>query len=184
MLTKISSELDAIADRLEKKGFVREALEVDKVADACDRLKEDAQEDIRNMNGTGIKAHIEKVVNAGTSLRKATAKTVKLLNAFSINMLPKVLEGGKESHTVTFQPIAISDAKSLSEGGVESFIGHEDTAAILSDLLGTTVPMNRAPTVLNIGETALVAQFGSRLPEGTKTLPEGAKLTFFVVKVN
>ena len=36
MLTKISSALDAIADRLEKKGLVKEAFELDKIADELD----------------------------------------------------------------------------------------------------------------------------------------------------
>ena len=36
MRTKISSALDSIADSLEEKGLVKEALEVDKVADAIE----------------------------------------------------------------------------------------------------------------------------------------------------
>jgi hypothetical protein len=38
MLTKISSALDAIADNLEKKGLVKEAFEIDKVADTVEAL--------------------------------------------------------------------------------------------------------------------------------------------------
>jgi len=37
MLSKISSMLDAVADRLEAKGLIKEAYEIDKVADAVDK---------------------------------------------------------------------------------------------------------------------------------------------------
>lgn len=37
MLTKISSALDVIADRLEKKGLIKEAYEIDRVADEIER---------------------------------------------------------------------------------------------------------------------------------------------------
>jgi len=36
MLNKISSMLDAVADSLEKKGFIKEAFEIDKIADELD----------------------------------------------------------------------------------------------------------------------------------------------------
>lgn len=36
---------------------------------------------------------------------------------------------------------------------------------------------------LGIGDKALIAQFGKRLPEGTKKLPEGAELNFFFVSL-
>ena len=119
------------------------------------------------------------------SMGHRVAKTgpVKILNAFSINMLPEKLEEGKK-HTVTFEPITIKGAKEIVDVAMtESFIGHEDTAAVLSDLLGIDVPMHRGFAKLDIGETALVAQFGGRLPEGTKTLPKDAKLKFFLVSV-
>lgn len=111
------------------------------------------------------------------------AKTVKVMNAFSINMLPEKLAEGSEAHTVEFRPVSTAKAKELVKSDTESFIGHEDTAAILSDLLEKDIPMHRGFAKLNIGETALVAQFGQRLPEGTKKLPEGAKLNFFQVTV-
>lgn len=38
MLSKISSMLDAIADSLEKKGFIKEAYEIDKITDEFDKV--------------------------------------------------------------------------------------------------------------------------------------------------
>ena len=40
MLTKISSMLDAVADSLEAKGLIKEAYEIDKVADAIEPLEQ------------------------------------------------------------------------------------------------------------------------------------------------
>jgi hypothetical protein len=37
MLNKISSMLDAVADSLEKKGLIKEAYEIDKIADSIDK---------------------------------------------------------------------------------------------------------------------------------------------------
>jgi len=44
MLPKISSILDAIADSLEAKGFIKEAYEIDKIADAIEKLSWDIDE--------------------------------------------------------------------------------------------------------------------------------------------
>ena len=57
--------------------------------------------------------------------------------------------------------------------GLDSAIGHADTAAVLG------VPMNRVNVQLNAGDSAFVAQLeGGRLPEGSTTLPEGFKFDF------
>lgn len=110
------------------------------------------------------------------------AGKLKILNAFSINMLPEL--EGKKKHTVTFEPITISEAKSaIKKSDIESYIGHEDTATILSDLLEKEIPFHRGFAKLGFGDTALIAQFGERLPEGTKKLPKGAKLNFFKVSL-
>ena len=44
MLSKISSMLDTVANSLEKKGFIKEAYELDKVADAVEKLSWDIDE--------------------------------------------------------------------------------------------------------------------------------------------
>lgn len=65
---------------------------------------------------------------------------------------------------------------------VESAIGHQDTAKVVSDILGFEVKPNRVSIKLNENDVLYVAQYtGPRLPEGATTLPEGAILEFFEV---
>jgi len=89
-----------------------------------------------------------------------------LMNAFSLQM-------------VTEFPctVSIEEVNQLPEG-LESAIGHQDTANVLG------VPMNRVNVSLSKGDVAFVAQLqGGRLPEGSTTLPEGFSLKFFKVIV-
>lgn len=93
-------------------------------------------------------------------------------NAFSLQMLPS--DGNVSVETVTEADIP-SD--------VISCIGHEDTANVLSDILGMEVPVNRMSVTLNDGDVLYVAQIiGGRLPEGSTTLPEGFAFKFMKVK--
>lgn len=69
----------------------------------------------------------------------------------------------------------------------QSAVGHQDTANLFSNLLGVPVECNRK-TLSFDGEseepyTMLVGQYsGPRLPEGTSTLPEGAKIVWWLVE--
>lgn len=79
-------------------------------------------------------------------------------NAFSLGMVPRHL-----LHTVRIEPC---DAPYLV--GVESCVGHADTAKVLG------VEMRRVSVTLQAGDVLYVAQLrGGRLPEGATTLPEG-----------
>lgn len=90
-----------------------------------------------------------------------------LLNAFSLQMIDI-----NNEVNVKFTPI-----DKLPEG-LESAIGHADTAAVLH------VPMNRINVKLNKGDTAFIAQLvGGRLPEGSTTLPEGFSFKFVKVEI-
>ncbi len=104
---------------------------------------------------------------------------MKLLNAFSANMLnPDIVDTN-----VSFTAITLDTAKSKALG-LQSCIGHQDTANVLSELLGIVVPMNRCTVELSRGETALLAQYrGDRLPENATALPHGATITFYLVTV-
>lgn len=94
-----------------------------------------------------------------------------LVNAFSIQMLQK---GG----LVRFDEIAPEDIPA----DVVSAIGHADTAAVLTNMLGFPVPMNRAFVTLEPDTEIYVAQLvGGRLPEGSTTLPEGFAFKFYRV---
>jgi cytochrome b len=103
---------------------------------------------------------------------------MKLVNAFSINMLTG-------NSVVRFTQITIEQAKEILSGNLESFIGHTDTANVLSSLLGIPIAVNRASFTVKDKENFIVAQLtGQRLPEGTTSLPEGAVLTFWLVEVS
>lgn len=63
-------------------------------------------------------------------------------------------------------------------------IGHKDIANIVSNLLGVELPMNREAVKLSNDDVLIVAQYvGSRLPEGATTLPDMAKIDFYMVSI-
>lgn len=89
-----------------------------------------------------------------------------LLNSFSLQML------GDFPATITVVEVPV-----LPEG-LESAVGHADTAAVLG------VEMRRISVALKRGDVAYVAQLqGPRLPEGCTTLPEGAAFKFLRITV-
>ena len=101
------------------------------------------------------------------------AKTF-LANAFSLQMLSST------PATVKVEEIAAADV----DASAESVIGHADTAAVVGNLLGREVPMNRVSISVNPGDVLYVAQVtGGRLPEGSTTLPEGFAIKFLKVTV-
>lgn len=66
-----------------------------------------------------------------------------------------------------------------------SVIGHPDTAAVVSNVLGRDIPYNRQSILLEDGDVLYVAQLmGGRLPEGVTKLPEGFTLSFRRVVVH
>ena len=104
---------------------------------------------------------------------------MKLFNAFSLQMVATLDEA-----SVSFKKISVEQAKSLLAGEVDSYIGHADTADVVSSILDMDVPAQRRFGTLVPGETAIVVQvIGGRLPEGCTTLPEGMSLQFFQVTV-
>ena len=94
-----------------------------------------------------------------------------LTNAFSLQMLQR---GG----VVRFEEIDATEVPA----DVVSAVGHADTAAVLTDMLGFEVPVNRVFVTLDEDTELYVAQLmGGRLPEGATTLPEGFQFKFFRV---
>ena len=74
--------------------------------------------------------------------------------------------------------------KLLDEYGVESAIGYETLARILSKQLKRRIRSSRVPVSMQIGELAIVVQYrGPSLEEGVEDLPRNAELNFFGVKV-
>ena len=99
-----------------------------------------------------------------------------LLNAFSLNMIV----GNAD---IAVREITQVTAASLA-ATCTSAVGHADTAAVFSSVLGVEIPCNRATVALKGGDVALVGQYsGPRLPEGATTLPEGATIKWLVVAV-
>jgi len=96
--------------------------------------------------------------------------SIYLSNAFSLQM-----QGDFFAET---SPIDIRDVPK----NFVSIVGHADVAAVLSDLLGIDVPVNRVSVSLQPGDVLFVGQYcGPRLPEGAKKLPEGAKIKWYRV---
>ena len=99
-----------------------------------------------------------------------------LLNAFSLNMIV----GNAD---IVVREITKDVAASFA-ADCTSAVGHADTAAVFSSVLGVEIPCNRATVALKDGDVALVGQYsGPRLPEGATSLPEGAAIKWMVVAV-
>ena len=100
---------------------------------------------------------------------------IYLANSFSIQMLASI------------PSVPIIESASLEEVSQAEFIsviGHTDTSAVLSNILGKEVKCNRQSIQLQKGDILYVAQLtGGRLPEGSTTLPEGFKFNFVKVRV-
>lgn len=107
--------------------------------------------------------------------------SVYLSNAFSLQM--------QGEYSCITHPCTLEDARELvtnrvySELVAKSCVGHADMAAILSAFIGVDVPVNRISVALQPGDTLVVGQYvGPRLPEGCSTLPEGARIRWYIVE--
>ncbi len=117
-----------------------------------------------------------------------------LANAFSLNML------SGEKHIVRVEKVSVDEARFLlaPEGrlapDVLLAIGHADTARIVGNLLGlpeediarmVEAAKGRPTIKIRRDDLMVVAQYiGPRLPEGATSLPEGARIDFFVIVVD
>ena len=63
-------------------------------------------------------------------------------------------------------PLTLDEARAWVAFGFVSAIGHESTAAMLGEVLGQQVPVNRERVCLEIGDEAMVLRLCQRLPEG------------------
>ena len=107
---------------------------------------------------------------------------MKVCNAFSINMVK--FDFMRMPMVSVISPLSLSEARDYASEGVESCVGHADTASVMGDALGVSLPMNRTTVALEDGEVILVGQYiGPRLEEGTTTLPEGARIDWFRVEM-
>lgn len=69
--------------------------------------------------------------------------------------------------TFEFVPMTLDEAQKLvRENEVQSAIGHQSTAEILTKLLGIEIEVNRKEYLQQTGESALIFKLRSRPPEG------------------
>ena len=113
-----------------------------------------------------------------------------ITNSFSLNMISQDRFNKSAQCTVSIERISVEIAKNLIEsfiklgGSIDSAIGHDSTARIVSSILGINIPFNRKDLALSGEEDIIVAQYiGPRLPEGATSLPDGAKIEFYKVYV-
>lgn len=102
---------------------------------------------------------------------------MNLANAFSLNMLPV------NSYNINIKEIEVIDAAILLSKNINSYVGHADTAIILSRIFNIDIQANRTSfTFSETNNKLLVAQYsGPRLPEGTTELPEGSGFRYFLI---
>lgn len=105
--------------------------------------------------------------------------TFYLSNAFSLNMLERL------GFDIALRPIHVDGVRNLLRNEKwKSIVGHPDTAAVLSSMLGVEVVANRATMQFggDYSWSLIVAQYtGERLPPGATELPTGAKIEFWQV---
>lgn len=107
---------------------------------------------------------------------------IVIANAFSLNML--TLEVGITDLQVCPTSPEYIRGEIEEAGGFVSIVGHADTAAVFSSLLGLDVPCNRATFFLEEGATLFVGQYkGPRLPEGATSLPRGSRVEWAMVTI-
>jgi len=101
-------------------------------------------------------------------------------SAFSLNMLAEL------NAEVSVRPLEVRDVRDFhrSEGGLESVVGHADTAAVFSGMLGFEVPCRRVTLSLRPGDRLVGGQYrGPRLSEGATSLPKGATIEWALVVI-
>jgi len=100
-----------------------------------------------------------------------------ICNAFSLQML-------HGNSAVFVREVQLQDVLHFNKHfGLQSAIGHADTAAVVSGLLGIELPANRVNVQLGSKDRCVVAQLmGGRLPEGSTSLPESMQIKFFCVE--
>jgi hypothetical protein len=99
-------------------------------------------------------------------LEEARKRRVVLLNAFVLPKKPMI---------VITMPSNPENARAIvrwAEGRVESFIGHESTAKLLSEILGVEVPVNRGEYEPQASDIAIVVRLRRRLatPQDVKEI--------------
>ena len=101
---------------------------------------------------------------------------VILGSTFSLQMIPR------ENCNVNVEWITPEEANRWLDQGFLCAVGHESTAAVLSDMLRRHIEMNRIRSSMSYDDVLIVGQLISgRLPEGCTKLPDDAEFAFVKV---
>ena len=76
--------------------------------------------------------------------------------------------------TYEIKSISLDEAKELinkNQGNLDSAVGHQSTADVMTTLLNNEVPMNRQMFLQKPGQVALVFKLNGRPPEGKILTP-------------
>lgn len=114
---------------------------------------------------------------------------ILVLNAFSANMIS--VNEVDTGAVFRFSRITVEEASAIvKRAAITSAVGHADTAALFSSLLGVTIPANRIDVTFDVTgrngtwEWAVLGQYkGPRLPEGATTLPDDATIEWYRVEL-
>lgn len=121
---------------------------------------------------------------------------VILANAFSLNMLPDTFGNVSITRSDVAQVRYVLSLDRLTGSNFVSAIGHADTATLLAERLGLTQadlrpdgpadgPWPRPTVKMADGDILAVGQYvGPRLPEGATSLPDGARIDWFLVTLS
>jgi len=101
-----------------------------------------------------------------------------ITNAFSLNMLPT-----HKATSLFINPISKDDAAKIATSmPFIAAVGHPDIATIIANDLGIHIKPDRATIHLTDNDKLLIAQYiGPRLDPGTTTLPDNAKIQYFII---
>ena len=77
-------------------------------------------------------------------------------------------------------PIDATEVKDIIKNGFISAIGHQDTSAHLTKLLGVEIPFNRIKITMKVGDIAVVFNLLERMPEGVILNAEDLKNLKFI----
>lgn len=103
-----------------------------------------------------------------------------ICSAFSLNMLLSL------NADISIRPLTLQDVKDFAEReGLESAVGHPDTAIVFSSQVGVEISQSRVTVKLEPGDRMIVGQYrGPRLEAGATELPPDAMIEWCLVTIH
>lgn len=111
---------------------------------------------------------------------------IYVVNSFSLNMVSQFYHEDR-SCLVRVSQVDIDMVKLFLKGKVKNAIGHADTDLLVRKLLedvGYDLPPGERMTITDATWLVVAQYSGPRLPEGTTSLPEGAALSWLIVRID